>query len=410
MKRIFLPIAFLAGCLLLAGPASAQLVLGQYEDEAPLGTWNIFGAPSAQAVGMGGAQFARASDAAASLANPALLLTLPRLTASVSGSYAIASLFRFSFVNTGVVQSTGNPTAAVYGIDGGSVALRRGNWAFAVVAAAPESYGRPAIAVGSAGYELTFEQTGYLRLWHAGVARRLPAGWSLGLGVNYAAGRLDRTTVERAADSVRTVTITDDRHEAYRGLAFNGGLTWNAGKGLTAGLVLRSPFTKKGTGRSLLRYEVPEAGTDIRIGAEAGISYRQPWIVGAGLSWKISGAWALAADAAWFGWSRYAVTYFEEPLARSFRDIVRAGAGLEYLAPAPMFGRSARIPFRLGVSCDPQPVTSVRSSYLGVTFGTGLALRAWAVDVSGSFGQERGSGRSLKSGRIVLTVRYVVQE
>lgn len=410
MKRTFLPTAFLAGCLLLAGPVSAQLVLGQYEDEAPLGTWNVFGAPSAQAVGMGGAQFARASDAAASLANPALLLTLPRLSVSVSGSYAIASLFRFSLVNTGVVQSTGNPTAAVYGVDGGGVAVRRGNWAFAVVAAAPESYGRPAIAVGSAAYELRFKQTGYLRLWHAGVARRLPGGWSLGLGMNYAAGRLDRTTVERAADSVRTVTITDDKHETYRGLGFNAGLTWDTGKGLTAGLVLRTPFTKKGTGRSLLRYEVPAAGTDIRIDAEAGNAYRQPWIVGAGLSWKISDVWALAADVAWFGWSRYSVTYFEEPLSRTFRDIVRAGAGVEYLAPAPIFGRSARIPFRLGFTSDPQPVTSVRSSYLGLTFGTGLALRALAVDLSGSFGQERGSGRSLKSGRIVLTVRYVAQE
>lgn len=410
MKRFLVPTALLAGCLLLAGPAAAQLVLGQYEDEAPLGTWNLFGAPPAQAVGMGGAQFARASDAASSLANPALLLALPRLTASVSASYAIASLFRFSLVNTGVVRSTGNPTAAVLGIDGGGVALRRGNWAFAVVAAAPESYGRPAIAVGGAGYDLAFEQTGYLRLWHAGVARRLPGGWSLGLGVNYAAGRLDRTTVERAADSLRTVTITDDRHETYRGLAFNGGLMWSAGKGLTAGLVLRTPFTKKGNGRSLLRYEVPEAGTDIRIDAEAANAYRQPWIVGAGLSWKISEAWALAADAAWFGWSRYSVTYFEEPLARVFRDIVRAGAGVEYLAPAPLFGRSALIPFRLGFSYDPQPVTSVRSSYLGVTFGTGLALRTLAVDVSGSFGRERGSGQSLKSGRVVLTVRYVVQE
>ncbi len=410
MKRTLMPIAVLAGALLLAGPASAQLVLGQYEDEAPLGTWNVFGAPSAQAVGMGGAQFARASDAAASLANPALLLTLPQLSAFVSGSYAIASLFRFSLVNTGVVQSTGNPTAAVYGIDGGGLAVRRGDWAFAVVAAAPESYGRPSIAVGSAGYELSFEQTGGLRLWHAGVARRLPAGLSLGLGVSYAAGRLDRTTVERAADGVRTVTITDDRHETYRGLAFNGGLTWSAGKGLTAGLALRAPFTKKGTGRSLLRYQVPEAGTDIRIDAEAGNAYRQPWIVGAGLSWKLSGAWVLAADAAWFGWSRYSVAYFGEPLARTFRDIVRTGAGVEYLAPAPMFGRSARIPFRLGFSFDPQPVTSVRSSYPALTFGTGLALRALAVDISGAFGRERGSGRSLKSGRIVLTVRYIFQE
>ncbi len=67
MKRTFFPFALLAGCLFFRGAASAQLVLGQYEDEAPLGTWNIFGAPSAASIGLGGAQFARAWDGSISL-------------------------------------------------------------------------------------------------------------------------------------------------------------------------------------------------------------------------------------------------------------------------------------------------------------------------------------------------------
>ncbi len=94
MRRAVLIVAVLGGLLLVCVPASAQLVLGQYDDEAPLGTWNILGSPPAQAVGLGGAQLARAWDASVSLANPALLAALPKLSVSLSASYGRASLFR----------------------------------------------------------------------------------------------------------------------------------------------------------------------------------------------------------------------------------------------------------------------------------------------------------------------------
>ncbi|HMA52945.1 MAG TPA: hypothetical protein VKT17_00685, partial [Acidobacteriota bacterium] len=393
MKRAFFPFALLAGCLFIRGAASAQLILGQYEDEAPLGSWNIFGSPAAPSIGLGGAQFARAWDGSTSLVNPALLPSLPRLSGFVSASYAAASLFRFSLVNTGVVQSIGNPTVGVLGVEGGGLAARLGPWGVAVVAAAPESYARPSIAVGDGGYRLTFAQTGYVRVFHAGIARRLPGGWSLGLGLNYAAGRLDRTTVERSAGITGAVTITDDKAERFHGFYVNAGLAWEATGRLTAAFVVRSPYVKKGTAASLLRYEAAAGGTDIRIAAEAVNSYRQPWVFGAGLSYRLSAAWSLAADASYFGWSRYGVMVFDEPLERPFRDVVKAGAGVEYLAPTRMFGRPARIPFRLGFLADPQPMTTVHSTYWALTFGTGLELRSLAVDVCGSFGREKGSGR-----------------
>jgi len=410
MRRFLFPMALVLGFFLICGPAAAQLVLGQYEDEAPLGTWNIFGSPSGPSVGLGGAQFARAWDGSASLANPALLLSLPRLSVSVSGSYLAASLFRYSLVNTGVIQSTGNPAVGVLSAEQGSVAVHSGNWAFAIAVAAPESYARPATAVHDGGYDLTFIQTGSLRVFHAGIARRLPAGISVGLGLNYAAGRLDRTTVERTASNLRVVTISDDKSERYRGIYFNGGLVWEPTGRLAAAVVVRSPYLKKGPARSLLHYEVPVEATDIRIDAEATNSYRQPWVFGAGVSYRLTPAWGLAADAAYYGWSRYRVTYFEEPLARPFRDVLKAGAGIEYLAPARMYGRSALIPFRVGFSVDPQPMTTVHSRYLALTFGTGLELRRLSVDVSAFIGREKGSERSLKSGKIVLSICYILRE
>jgi hypothetical protein len=410
VKRTLVAFAVLLCGLLVPGLLRAQLILGQYEDEAPLGSWNVFGAPTAAAVGLGGAQFARASDGSVALTNPALLLTLPRLSASVSGSYALASMYTYSLVNTGVLASVGNLYAGVFGADYGGLAVHTGAWAFSLGAAVIEGYGRPRIAFSDAGYELTLDQTGYLRVFHGGIARRLPAGLSVGFGLSYATGRLDRTIVETTADILRVVTITDDKSESFRGIFFNGGLAWEATKRLTAALAVRSPYVKKGAGRSLLHYQVPGEGTDIRIDAEAANTYRQPWVLGAGVSYRFSDAWSLAADAAWYGWSRYRVTYFDEPLERPFRNVVRAGGGIEFLAPASMFGRSARIPFRLGFLIDPQPMTTVHSSYGALTFGTGLHLGALALDLSAGFGREQGSGRSLVSRKVVLSVRYFFDE
>lgn len=412
--RAFLPVAILAGCLLAARPASAQLVMGQYEDEAPLVSWNMFGVPSAPSLGLGGAQFARGWDGSASLANPALLGRLPRLTISLSASFSTASMFKYSLVNTGVVTSKGNLAAGVFGVDSGAAAFHFGKWAFGLSAAVPESYGRPPIVAssgsGGSSYRLALDQTGYLRIFHAGIARRLPAGLAIGLGLNWATGQLSRTTVEETVDAGRTVTITDDKDESYRGFFVNGGIAWEASERLSLGLVFRSAYIKRAKGLSALRYEVPEAGTDILIEAEATNAYRQPWVFGAGCSFRLLRALRLDADLAWFGWSGYNVTYFDEPLLRTFRDVVRAGAGVEYLAPARMYGKSVSIPFRIGLSYDPQPMSAPRSAYYALTLGTGLRLRALAVDISGYYGRETGSGDSLKTGKIVLTVRYGHEE
>jgi len=405
-----LPFALLAGVLFAPGAASAQLALGQYEDEAPLGTWNLFGAPSAPALALGGTQLARAWDASVSFADPALLTTLPRLTASVAASYSRATLFRYALVNTGIVTSMSNLPVGVLALDQAGIAFKSGAWAFALAASAPESYARPAIVFSDGGYQLTFRQTGYLRVLHAGLARRLPWGLSVGFGLNYATGRTDRTTQEQSADILRTVTITDEKHETYRGVFFNAGLAWSNGAGLTAALTLRTPYLKKGTGESLIRYEVPEAGTDIRIAASADNSYRQPWVAAAGASYRLGRVWTVAAEAAWFGWSRYEVTYFDEPLARAFKDVVTVRAGVEYLAAADATGRKPRIPLRLGLAIDPQPVTSVRTSYFAVTFGTGLEFRRVALDIAGSIGRESGSGRELQARKVLVSFRYFLAD
>jgi long-subunit fatty acid transport protein len=410
MKRRSGPAVLLAVLLLGPAAARAQLLLGQYEDEAPLATWNTLGAASAPSLALGGTQLARAWDVSSGLANPALLAGLPRFSASLAASYGAASLYRYALVNTGVVTSSSNLSVGVVGLDHGGAAFRSGAWAFALAVSAPESYARPSIVYSDGGYQLTFDQTGALRVFHAVLARRLPGGLAVGAGVNYATGTAGRTTVERSADILRVVTITDDKRESFRGLSFGFGLTWTANTALTAGLSVRSSYIKKGPAESLVRYEVPVEGTDIRIDAAATNSYRQPWIVAAGLSYRLGRAWSFAADAAWFGWSRYEAVFFDEPLARVFRNVVKAGAGVQYLASAGAVGRRPRVPLRLGLTVDPQPATSVRSNYVLLTFGAGLEFRRIAVDLAGSVGRERGTERGQRAAKIALSARYIFRE
>lgn len=405
LLSLFVPALVLLACR----PAAAQLVLGQYEDEAPLRTWNTFGIPSAPSVGLGGTQFARAFDSSVSLVNPALLVSLPRYSVTLTGAWAWASMYKYSLVNTGVVFSAGNLTAGSLGIEFGGVSLRAGEWAFSASTGILENYGRPGIALqdSSQTYSLDMSQTGFLRDYHFAAARRIGENFSAGLGITYVTGRRRRDIIETYAYPTGQVTITDDKSENESGVFLNGGIAWEPTGRLTAALVFRSPTIKRADARSDVRYLAPAGDTDIRIDAAARNEYRQPWIFGAGACCRFSDAWTVAADLAYFGWSRYSATFFEEPLNRQFRDVLKAGAGVEYAAAVTLFGRPGRVPLRLGLSYDPQPMAEPRSAYLSVSIGAGLQISSIAVDLAGIIGRESGSGNSLTAGKVALTFTYV---
>lgn len=398
-------------CLAAALPARAQLVLGQYEDEAPLATWNVFGAVSAPALGLGGVRIGRAFDASVSTTNPALLLSLPRSSVSLTGSYGFASLFRYSLVNTGVLSTTSNLAVGSLALETASVAYRFGGWAVAVTADILEDFARPVarssyVSGGTEVYAIGAEQSGILRVWNAAAARRLSRRLSLGVGVNLISGRLDRTVSE--AWPLDGITITDDKSERFRGFYVNAGLSAEVSPSVSVSLAVRTPYRRRADGASLVRYEA--SGSDIRIEAEARNEYRQPWVAGAGLDWRWSGTWRLAADLAYFGWSRYRVVYFDEPVARNFRDVATASIGIERGLKGRLRGRAARYAIRLGIAYDQQPMDSVHSSYVSLTLGAGVSQGHFAVDLGGSIGRESGSGNGLRAGRVALGLRYAFDD
>jgi hypothetical protein len=400
-------------CLATALPARAQLILGQYEDEAPLASWNVFGAVSAPALGLGGIRIGRAFNASISTTNPALLLSLPRSSASLTGSYTFASLFRYSIVNTGVLATTSNLSVGSFAFETGSFAYRFGGWAVAFTADVLENFARPSVrssyaSGGTEVYAIGMEQSGVLRAWNIAAARRLGRRLSLGVGLNFVDGRLDRTVSETWPED--GITITDDKSERFRGFFVNAGLRAELSPSVSVSLAVRTPYLRTAHGDSLVRYEASGTGTDIRIEAEARNEYRQPWVAGAGLDWRWSEAWSLAADLIYFGWSRYSVLFFDEPVARNFRDAATASVGVEHGMKGRVGGKTVQFPIRLGLAYDGQPMDDIHSSYIFLTLGAGIRLGPFAADLSGSIGRESGSGNALRAGRVALGLSYAFDD
>lgn len=398
---------------LLAYPptSAAQLVLGQYEDEAPLRTWNSLGPLGAASLGLGETCFALAADTTAAFVNPALLARLPKYTVTLSASLSAADLYRFSVLNTGVLESAGNTREESYALDYGGASFRWRGWTVGISAGLTADYGRPDLLYeyaphGSLSYSLSSDQAGFRRTFQAAVARDLGRRLALGIGFHLSDGHLERRVKEDTPSA--GYSILDEKTQELRGFFFTAGLLWEPVDGLRFGGAVRTPQTLKSTDQSLLQYEAPAAGTLIEIGAEAEDSYDEPWMAGAGVTWAIGPRFLAAADVAYFAWSEYRVSYFDEPLRRDFRDIVRFGAGVQYDLATSLFGRPALLPLRAGFVYDPQPMKAPHSGYRLLTLGAGLVIEGLRIDLGLLVGSESGSGRDLAVRRIALTLSYAL--
>jgi len=386
--------------------ASAQLVLGQYEDEAPLRTWNIFGFQTAPSLGRGDTAFTIADDCSVALTNPALLIDLPRFTATLNAPSYFTSLYKFSLINTGVLSTTRNPSLTLYALDFGGLSCQFRGWAFALTAALVEIYDRPSVRYeasyhGTLYYTLDFSQEGILRTTNLSIARRL-GRFQVGLGFNLASGDLKREIVETYLDP--GITISDNKSQKFSGFFLNGGIVARITDKWGAALVFRTPYTKKSESKSELEYSAPAGGTDIKIAADSSDTYKQPLVLGLGISYKFSPNFQVFSDLSYFNWSGYSVEYFGEEMERNFRDTLKLGLGAEYVVHLRIFKADAFIPLRIGAAYDPQPMQEPNSAYTYFSAGTGLRWRMISLDFGASFGREKGSGNSLEARRISLSL------
>jgi hypothetical protein len=395
---------------LLPETSQAQLVMGQYEDEAPLRTWNTFGFKTAPSLAMGETQFTLAFDSSASLANPALLTDLPKITLTLNSSVETASMFKFSIVNTGVFVTEGNSSLSYLSLDYAGASFRLKNWAFSLSVALLEYYPRPLIDFEYSSmfnaYTLNFDQEGVLKNINFSVARRLFGKISLGIGVNYAFGYLEKEIREEWVTS--NYSITDRKSHEFKGYYLNGGLVWDLTPKLRMAAVFRTPFVKESDSESFLRYYSPDTSTDILIEAAGQSEYEQPFVAGLGAAYAISPRLRVASDLTFTNWSEYSIVYFDQDdeLTRDFKDTLKAGAGIEYTATAQLFGQDLNVPFRAGLIHDPQPMVAPDSAYLYFSFGTGIQWKKLYLDLGMIIGKEGGSGNSLSAKKGTLSLSF----
>lgn len=388
----------------------AQLVMGQYEDEAPLRTWNTFGFTTAPSLAMGETQFTLASDSSASLSNPALLTDLPKITLTLNSSVETASMFKFSIVNTGVFLTEGNSSLSYLSFDFAGASFRLKNWAFSFSVALLEYYPRPLIDFQYSAmfdaYTLNFDQDGALKNINFSVARRLFGKISLGIGLNYAFGYLEKEIQEEWVS--QNYSITDRKSHEFKGFYINGGLVWDLTRKLRIAAVFRTPFVKESDSESFLRYYSPDTNTDIQIEAAGQSEYKQPFVTGLGVAYTFSPRLRVASDLTFYKWSEYSIIYFDQDdeLERDFKDILKVGAGIEYMATTRLFGQDLNVPFRAGLIHDPQPMVAPDSSYFYFSFGTGIQWRKLYFDLGMLIGEEGGSGNSLSAKKITISLSF----
>jgi long-subunit fatty acid transport protein len=408
-KGDHLLIVFVCFFILSAVPLSAQLTLGQYEDEAPFRTWNTFGIPSASSIGKGEAQFAIVGDASATLVNPARLTELPRFSATINGAYTASSFDKYSVVNTGVIITDGNSSLGMYSVDFAGVTLHTGGWGLGVSIGLLESYERPSQSIdyvenGEVQYLFEFRQKGILRNVNASLAREVGDWLSIGLGVNYVYGSMEKEIVEYLYYT--GITISDRKTHDFRGFFLNGGLSADITDKLTVAAVFRTPFSKKADSESKLRYDSRPGATDIRIEAAAQNKYEQPWIFGVGADYRFSPKLRVAADASFFNWTSYSIAYFEEEIDREFRNIMKVSGGLEYAGSVTLFRQNLQVPLRVGIGYDPQPIKQPKIHYTYYTLGFGLIWKGLHLDAGMAIGTEKGSGYDLYGRKFSVCLSY----
>ncbi|HZX09742.1 MAG TPA: hypothetical protein VFG01_02245 [Acidobacteriota bacterium] len=402
---------FLVICLFIFLPtkAQAQLIRGQYEDEAPFRTWNTFGLLTGVSLSMGGAHYAYSFDLSTALTNPSQLSQLPRFTAVINGSLNKATFSKYSIINTGPVFIDENAPLILYCLDFGGVSLNLDGWGVSLNTSILENYNRPSAFYrykdkGSVVYELDFEQTGLLRNINLSVSKNLGNQISMGIGFNFVTGNLKKKLVEEYYSG--DIIMTDDKSHHWQKFYLNGGITIHLNPKFQAAAVFRTPYQRKCSSENLLRYQAVSSGTDIKIESREESTFSQPLILGAGFNYWFSDQFRVAADATFFNWSQYKVTLFGEERPRDFKNIVNFGTGIEYNSWAKLFGLEFKVPLWLGFLYDPQPMKNPHSSYYSLTFGTGLVLDHFFLNAGASLGYEKGSGDQLRGRRVVITFGY----
>ncbi|MFB0564949.1 MAG: OmpP1/FadL family transporter [Candidatus Aminicenantaceae bacterium] len=387
----------------------SQLVIGQYEDEAPFRTWNMWSTKTASSLALGNTHSILTSDCSVALSNPALLLNLPPITFTLSSSFETASFFKYAFVNTGVIDTEKSAFHGFFALDFAGISVRLNEWAIALNWSQVESYERPKAEQqyqwrGQVYYFLKLSQMGSLRNLNFSISRMLTKRLSAGIGFNFVYGNFEKLVTEKWV--MDDITITDNKTMEFSGFCVNGGISLWLTERFHVAASFRTPYVKKSESQSLLRYYSPAGNTDIKTEALSEDKFKMPLIIGFGSSYKISEKLRGTSEFTFYNWSQYSIDYFGEHIERSFKNILKIGLGFEHVSSVKLGSKNIITPFRVGLSYDPQPMKEYNSSYFYFTLGSGFQFGRFILDIGSFVGLESGSGNSLKATKVAGSLSY----
>ena len=379
---------------LSAASTYGQTNLGQYEDEAPLGSWNLWGPYSSRSLGMGQVILALPYDSSAGLHNPAALPFVQDSHIVLNAVRNSASLYKYSLVNTGVLSTREPATAANFmvGYVGGT--YLQGRWAFSLNYGELENYLRPSLEyLGGVSFRCRYQ--GSLDYLNLAVARRLSDMISLGVAISRVWGdRFWEVEYSFYTERIKSLSI-EKMNQTFSGHFATVGLLIKVNDKLNLAVAWRSPHKRRA--KSTFYREFSNRLVFIPSRAESDADeYRIPSVIGLGAGYRVNSRLTMGMDVALFGWKKYEVIYFGEPTRRSFANRTKVNLGAEYLLPLQIGQQSITIPLRLGYYYDPQPPVSPETNYHNLTFGCGLKLWRLNFDLAFAYGLEKSSGHNLR--------------
>ncbi|MDD8030949.1 MAG: hypothetical protein PHQ25_03010 [Acidobacteriota bacterium] len=395
--------------ILLLSPTAfgqTQAGPGQYTEEAPLGSWNIFGLETASSLGSGLCQMARVGPASI-LVSPAVTSLNPGTSFSLNLSFNQTQLFKYWLVNTGVLKTNGNLPFRCWQLDYLGLSQKISHWTLGFGWALTENYGRPGLDYNHFEEGVLYNQ---LNLWQNGhqtnyafsLARELNRRLSLGVSFIWYRGHLERNLEE--SWPVDNIKMIDYRYQKIKGFYPVFGLSYILTDWLFVALSLIPAHERKVHGQNNFNYDSPQ--TDIEIVGQASDIIKRPLITGLGARVTLRPNLSGYLEAVYFTWKNYSFSYFGETQTRNFRNVVRLGTGIEYRTKLRFLGRLWTTPYFLGLTVDPQPMTEVSSTYFFLTFGSGISTDLMALSFSTAIGLETGSGQHLKHQRISITLEF----
>jgi len=275
----------------------------------------------------------------------------------------------------------------------------------------------------------SYEQDGYLGALGLAYAVDIMPAISLGVTFNVWTGQLgwqNGWEENYTNHSVTTMGLTkniEDSHitEKYsnlRGVNLNLGLLWNVNQHLTAGAVLKTPFSARLDHQYTDDWIQLDGKGNIKNSSHISISdeikLQMPLSYGIGFAWRFSDQFTIDLDVYRTHWSKYILTDGQgnkmSPInalpesMSDIRDTTQIRMGGEYLF---VFSeKNMVVPLRAGLFYDPEPSQGGVKDFYGFTIGSGIAYKGFVFDVA----YQLRWGRNLDTGNLIATSEADIME